>query len=122
MRLIEEPFVKRIPFLSTICVDCGRPGLVTQLGAPCIWCETGIYLRQGLFDFGLCSSCCGRNPFCKDCFGRGLIPVPREDLTKEHVDAELRSMVESQNRPWTPVLPPQEIKYEWKAKRRKRRR
>jgi len=112
----------RIGWLSTVCVDCGRWGWCTQTGGQCNSCETGIYYRQGLFQFYLCPSCLGENPVCPDCYGNGYIAVPREDMTQDMVEAEIAEMDADRNRPPTPTFQSEKLEHKWQGKKRSRRR
>jgi len=63
---------------------------------------------------------------CEVCHGKGIVAVPRQDITQEEVDAELAAMGAHRNRPPPPVTqyPSPEFNYAWRGEKaaRKRRR
>jgi len=54
-----------------------------QIGAPCHWCEVGLFFGSGWFDFYTCPTCMDKYLGCEVCHGKGIIAVPRQDITQE---------------------------------------
>lgn len=86
------------------CCVCGRPGWVTQVGAPCHWCGVGTYFRPKFFNYYLCPTCMDKIPMCPDCFGHGTIAVPCASVTQADVDAEIADMNASREARHRPVI------------------
>jgi hypothetical protein len=51
---------------------------MSEIGSLCDFCCVGHFRLEGFWRFDWCPSCWWRDPFCKDCHGRGVIATPRE--------------------------------------------
>lgn len=124
MPMLDRHGFERVGPPAAVCCVCGRFGWITQIGAPCHWCGVGVYFKPKWFDFYLCSTCFNKYLMCKDCHGKGIVAVPRQDVTQEEVETELAAMEARRSRPPAPVFQPPEPgqTYDWKGKRARRRR